>query len=800
MGAKSSLAQESVMKKRFAESLGAAIVAGLLTLPASVVLAGDLEIGGSVTLGAQHLELDGDDDSKFEEYRDLDDDIVLHEILLYGRKDDYHFALEGQNLIRDDRSALIEAGRYGKYEVQIRWDEIIHNFKPNNRFLGTLSGDGYWAVPDVVQQTLEPNFPLGDCERFPGDPTPPPCSPTAAGRNDLLDLLGHAPTVDLRLEREIGRINLAYSPFQSFNLRAGYLHEDRKGLRAMSTGAYRRDGDGANLVGGVGENFTLYGLEFPEPIQYDTNELNFGLDYRQANRLFNWHVDLNYHFTYFENEISFVTWDNPLRFTDAEIQGGAAQGRLDLFPDSQSHSISLTGGISALPLNSKLTTTVSWGRITQNDDFLPYTVNRALTIDATGGPHDGDPGWNAPLPVNDLDGQVDTLLVNAVLSSRPIDPLSLTFKVNYYDYDNDSEAISWVDGWARIGESDWSKAAEAGVFNRVPKWERIRTDAEVAYKVHKMLTLIADYRYESYERNRDRNADTDEHIYGGGIKLTPCDQAMMRLSYHRSDREIDGAYSPAPAEPFFEWEELRMFDQSDRERDRIDAYLSLDPIDRLSLGFSFNYNDDEYDTSFYGLQRSSGFTTGADLSYAVLDRVTLFGYYSRDDYETRTKTRAKSDAAGGGSFAVPENDWLTGIDDVANTVGAGITVEVIPEKLSFGLGADYSFAESEIRGTNPDFVAGTTTSSATAYDWPDLEIETTEVKADLNYNFTEHLSTGLRYVYKMFDLDDAAWNSVSAYGNPPDTQGNRLDYFIFMDANYGDYDAHLVTWTVSYRF
>jgi MtrB/PioB family decaheme-associated outer membrane protein len=787
MGAKSSLTQERVMTKRFAESLGAAIVAGLLTLPASAVLAGDLEVGGSVTVGAQHLELDGDDDSKFEEYRDLDDDIVLHEIQLYGQKDDYHFAVHGQNLIRDDRSALIESGRYGKYQIQIRWDEIIHNFKPNNRFLGTWSGNGYWAVPDIVQQTLEPDFPLG------GNP---PNSPTPTGVSNLTDLLDHAPTVDLKLEREIGRIDLSYSPFQNFNIRAGYLHEDRQGLRALSAGAYRRDSDGAYLVGGVGENFTLYGLEFPEPIKYDTNEFKIGLDYRQAN----WHVDLDYRFTAFENEIDYVTWDNPLLFTGVDAtQGGAALNRLDLFPDSRSHSLSLTGGISHLPLNSKLTATASWGRTTQDDDFLAYTVNRALTQD-----NDGITiGADLPLPANDLDGQVDTLLVNAVLSSRPIDRLSLAFKVNYYDYDNDSDAISWVDGWARIGESEWSNPSQAGVVNRVPEWRRIRTDGEVAYEVHKMATLMADYRYQAYERNHDRNADTDEHIYGGGVKLTPCDWTMLRLSYHRSDREIDGRYSPAPpgpGDPFFEWDQLRMFDQADRERDRIDAYLSLDPIDRLSLGFSLNYNDDEYDTSFYGLQRGSGFTTGADFSYAVLDRVTLFGYYSRDDYETRTKSRSKSDASGGGSFAVPENDWLTGINDVANTMGAGITVEVIPEKLSFGLAADYSVAESEIRASNPDFVAGTTTSSATAYDWPDLEIETTEVKADLNYNWTEHLSTGLRYVYKRFDLDDAAWDGVSAYGNPADTQGNTLDYFIFMDANYGDYDAHLVTWTVSYSF
>ncbi len=54
--------------------------------------------------------------------------------------------------------------------------------------------------------------------------------------------------------------------------------------------------------------------------------------------------------------------------------------------------------------------------------------------------------WVEPLPANDLDGAVNTIFVNALLNSRPIDPLSLDFKVNYYTYMNDSDEIHWVNG------------------------------------------------------------------------------------------------------------------------------------------------------------------------------------------------------------------------------------------------------------------------------------------------------------------------------------------------------------------
>jgi MtrB/PioB family decaheme-associated outer membrane protein len=772
------------MKMNLVKSLCATMFASILITSASVVFAGDLEVDGSVTVGAQHLELNGEEASKYEEYRDLDEDLVLQQIRLRGKKDDYYFTVDGANLIRDDRSLRAEGGRYGRFKVRVGWDEIPHNFTPDERFLGVSGGEGVWAVPDISQLTLEPDFPLG------GDP---PNSPTATGVTNLLDLLSHAPEIDLGVEREIGSVALAYIPFRRFNVRAGYKHESREGFRALSAGAYRRDSDGAVLVGGVGENFTLYGLELPEPIDYDTDEVSLGFDYRQGH----WHTDFSYRFTSFSNETSDVTWDNPLRLNGVDsIQGGAALNRLDLFPDSRSHMLSLTGGIANLPCNSKLTGTLAWGRVIQDDDFLRYTVNRALTKD-----NDGVTiGADLPLPAGDLDGEVTTTLLNAVLSSRPIKPLSLTLSGNYYDYENDSDEISWVDGWARIGESVWSKAAEAGVINRVPEWERIRGKLGATYKVNKILMLMADYTIEKYNRNRDRNADTKENIFGVGVRLSPLHWAMLRLSYHQGDRDIDGTYQPAPADPFFEWDQLRMFDQADRERDTFDAYLSLDPTDQLSLGFALTYNDDEYDTAFYGLQENDGYVAGIDVSYVISDRATVFGYYSRDDYDTEMKLRSKSDSAGGGSFAVPENDFVTDIDDITDTVGGGVLVSLIPDKLTFQLSVDYSFAQAEIGTSNPNFVAGTTTSSATGFDWPDVETETTEVKAELKYNWTEQLSTSLHYLYRTFDLDDFATDDVLLYGNPNDTQGNSLDYFIYMDANYRDYNAHLFKLTLSYAF
>jgi MtrB/PioB family decaheme-associated outer membrane protein len=805
-----------------------AILAGILTIAATAIAqpaddADELELDGNVRLGLQGLVLDGDE-AKFNEYRTLPEDFgfAAEEVLLRGYKGPYHFLVEGLDLDReDDRSARVEGGRYGKFQLGFGWDQTPHHFAEDVPFLGTWQGDGVWGVLDPVRRDWlqdETRFPLGQ-QVLLGDLTRE--FPSDEGKAGLLDFLRLTPRLDLGLLRETYTVDLEYTAFEDFDIRANYLHLDQEGLRAMSTGVYRRVRTGAEDMfpgTGVGENFTLYGLEFPEPIDYDTNEFSAGVHYRREN----WQADLSYRFAAFDNDISTVTWDNPLLLEvinaghDYEgVPYGTALNRLDLFPSYNKHALSFTGGIWDLPFNSRFTTTASWSLVLQDDDFLAYTVNDELLVN--GGPNAGLPGATLALPANDLDGEVNTIFVNALLSSRPIDPLSLDFRVNYYSYMNDSDKIHWVDGWARIGESEWGATSNwlgAGneLFNRVPDWWRIRPSVDASYKVNKMLLLLADYSFEGYRRNGDRNADTNEHRVGGRVKLTPTSWSSLRVGYHWADREIDGSYSPQPAKQFFEWDQLRMFDQSDRTRNSVDAYLSVDPIEPLSLGFAFDWRLDEYDKDFYGLQERDGYMLGVDASYVISDRATIFAYYTRDDYDADSKLRTKSDETGRGSFEDAGNDFLTTIDDITNTIGGRVSLNLIPDKLTFDVSADYSFAKSEFDNSNPNPTSGlpcdppapgtcqNTTSGATAFDWPDAKIKTTQVRADLEYHWTDRLSTGFRYLYQRFDLNDSFTDDVLPYGNPDDLQGNTLDYFIFMDANYSDYDAHLFTLTVAYEF
>ena len=63
----------------------------------------------------------------------------------------------------------------------------------------------------------------------------------------------------------------------------------------------------------------------------------------------------------------------------------------------------------------------------QNDAFLPHTINPAIS----------SPGL--ALPQDSLDGMVGTLLLNVYASSRPLRPLTLSFKYRFYDFNDMSD-------------------------------------------------------------------------------------------------------------------------------------------------------------------------------------------------------------------------------------------------------------------------------------------------------------------------------------------------------------------------
>jgi MtrB/PioB family decaheme-associated outer membrane protein len=732
----------------------------------------EFDVTSSTMVGVQASDIDGDE-AGAQKYRDgLEDTVVLEQLEVNAIKADFFFNLQGRDLGQDDGRLVAKVGKYGKYEIEGSWDSTVRHYA-DGTFLGTLTPGGYWTIPDSTQALLEANF------------TPLNERPSAAEQQVLHDVLLGAETVSMQNLRETGELKMELTPIKGLSIRAGFNRQTKNGNRAMSTGSYRRDKTGAEDFGGVGENFMLYGLEIPTLIDFETNTMDLGLGWRKGN----WFADLSYRFVDFANGQDYVTWDNPLLLTNQETQGGAALNRLDLAPEYRSSMFSITGGASDLPLKSRLNATLSWDKISQDDDFLANTVNTAITDP------DGVVAATRPLPASDLDGDVTTTLINVVWNSRPLPKTSVNVRYNSYDYENDTPRIDW-DGYVRIAESNWKSA---DYVNRTPAFKKSRYGIDGSYRFGRNVKFLAEYVREDIDRNDHRAASNKEDILGATLVITANDWTSLRFKYTGGDRSINGDYTAA-IEQSHGWQQAYMYDMSERDRKRFDAYISMDPTDQFSTGLSLIYTDDSYDNAFYGLHDTESLLAGFDINYRFSDKTNLSFYVSYEDRDTGQLNRTKSDANGNGAFAVPENDWQTDLSDSTSAFGIVFDTLLVADKLDLTLSFDQSKGKGTFSTFTTNYVQGVTTSGATGYDWPNVTSDSTEFKLQLNYRWTENLLAGFRYYYDRYKLNDFATDDVALYsGEPSDQQGNAATHFIFMGANHFDYEVHFVALTLTYE-
>lgn len=763
----------------------ATVLGCALTAAAPVVGADDeFSLTSRTTAGFQTIEDSGDAESLERHGDGLQDGAVLESLEVQGGKGAGYFSVVGRDLGQLDQSLSVEAGVYGKFKTRIGWNEQYRNYT-DGTFPGTRVGADYWSVADATQATLEAGF------------VPLASNPTAGAQATLFDYLASSQRVSLDQRRRTGSIDIEIAPLERLKLRAGYRREDRDGLKAVGSGSYRRSATGANAIGGLGESFRTYGLEFPMPIDYRINTLSFGGDYQRDR----WFVDLDFRYTRFDNAVERVLYDNPLLLVGQNNQvGGAALHQMVLPPEYKSDAYTLNAGLRDLPLRSRLTLTYSHDHTTQDEPFAPLTVNRALLDDA------GAIAADLPLPAGDLDGDVTTTLLNVVLNSRPVDPLSVNLRYNRYDYENDSRVITW-DGWAGIGETTWkdydgSNPLQLPYRNRVPEYARTRIGLDGTWAFTPAVRLKGEYLSEQYDRNADRYADNDEDTIRLTALIAPFEWASLKLGYRMASRDIDGEYAARLANGVQEeWEELRMFDQAERDRDSWDASIDLELGDRFTVGLSGSRIKDEYDEEFYGLHEAEGTNYGIDAMLQLGRRVDLAAYYAREELRSSQLNRTKSDAAGGGTFAVPQNDWATEIEDQTDAYGIDIKVALVPDRLTLAVAADVAESTGRIDTTNTNFLAGTTVTGATAFAWPETEVETTQLEVRCEYAWSEQLALTLRYVYLDQNIDDFAIDDTQLYnGTTVDAQNNVQSHQIFMDANPFEYRADVFLVTMSYSF
>ena len=201
---------------------------------------GNFTISGSGEIGGLPRGFSGDR-SKFEEYRDIPESVIVPQLQLMigGKKEDFYLDFDSSKPGRDDQNYRLRFGRYGLLDVEFEWDQIPHTFDLGNARTPYVMRGGTYTLPVRA---------------------------TAADATTFSNWIrGNATPTDLRLLDKNAKIKILYTPTPGWSFTGKYGSQNTDGKRAIS------------FPFGSGSSSNI--AELAEPIDYQTHNIELGGEY-----------------------------------------------------------------------------------------------------------------------------------------------------------------------------------------------------------------------------------------------------------------------------------------------------------------------------------------------------------------------------------------------------------------------------------------------------------------------------------------------------------------------------------------
>ena len=476
-------------------------------------------IHGTVEFGGQVREIQGGHNAKFEEVRDVPKGIFIKNLRLdfNSAGSPYILAVKGHELRERDQRVSADWWRIGKFRTQFVWDRIPHHFGSGTSFLQETS-PGFYQVSPTLRASLQA-VTQGDTNRTPVNAPLP-----TLVRQQLLT----APITEVRLLRDQAFFRLTYQPSENIELYFQFGWLRNRGKRPMSAGTFVRravPGGGLADTGGFWEGI---GQEFLEPIDQRTTDFKVGAQFSGRR----WRAGAEYDLSLFRNRVESLIFENPFRVTDEEgctpgpnppfFLTCGAQNRFrqvrwqnDLAPNNDSHTVTFWASLD-ITRQTQVRALFSLAYWTQNDPFLPWTLNTAIVPihwDAL------SPITNATnvnqLPARSLNGRMRNINNEFALVNRG---KTFRFQAQYRSQFLDNQSATLVfPGYAAFGDSTW-RAARTDFYNLPVEnldWDfrRQNIDGGFQWDIRKQLTWKVDYDWEIWNRKfRDVNRNNQHSI------------------------------------------------------------------------------------------------------------------------------------------------------------------------------------------------------------------------------------------------------------------------------------------------
>lgn len=432
--------------------------------------------------------------------------------------------------------------------------------------------------------------------------------------NGLLTPSDISNAFDLSQRRE--KVGLGFEYTQDFyGGFVKYSQEDKSGHQS------------ASLVSPSPVNFGL-------PTDARTKQLDAGVNLSGDN----WLTALSYVGSYYENKIDHLSLPH---LNDVYAAT----------PDNQAHQVALSGQyqLNRTVMNGRIVT----GRMIQDDKLIQMSGN----------------------PLQNWDGQVDTLDGRFALTSMLSNRLRLGGSVDHSKRDNKSSSAEF---------SQYNFNSVTGTFrqNTPRDFERNTYKVNTSYRIASGYRLQAGYDRKDVERTYSDREQTNDDSLWMKFNVRALDNFNLNLNVEHANRS-GSDYEANELTSSENNSLLRKYYLADRSRNAIELKVNHTPVDWVNVDITSRYAKDEYDDTQIGLTESEDYGYDVNINMQINENI--------DGYLFGGQQWINSSQAGSQSYSTP--DWLADIEDQFINLGAGVTYSgLMQDKLVLGM--DYLFSNS----------------------------------------------------------------------------------------------------------
>jgi len=577
-------------------------------------------------------------------------------------------------------------------------------------------------------------------------------------------------------EKERNKFTLDYqqSLMEGWSLSSTLSSEKKTGQQTMG-GAFYIDASNPHAIILV------------EPINQTTTEFDFAVQY--GNDQMN--LNASYLFSHFDTQETDLQWQNPYDANygvDVDYPNGV--GQMSLAPDNQMHQFRINGNYLINP-RYRIQADGSFGRASQDESFLPYSVNPSLTV-------------NTPAPRQSLDGKVDTTTFDIGLYGRPMNKLSVNLKYHFDDRNNQTSR----DGYNYIkGDSADQQDDKYTVYNRPYSTQKNRFDLEGSYRLPYQAKASLGYRFENVSRYNTSVEDTDESTIHAGLRVRPFNNTSAKVSLAFSDRaastyQWDQSYyalldselinETPDSQRYNNHPSLSQYYMSNREKTVAKVNLNFIPDRLWSHNLFLIWDDNHYDKTSLGLEADNRQNMTLSSSYLPSTTLSVTAYYSYDLYNAEQNGRSFRGGVEKNAFVTvapfpqasdPTRDWYSELDDTTHALGFNIEWQAIPSLVDIEF--DYNFVDTE--GKQTFNTGGASDLAGTSL--PAIESRLHHIKLGSTYYFQKDLSIKLNYQFyrlseKNWAIDDMSADSVDKVVLTEERSANDNIHFVGLSVLY----------------